>query len=120
MIQSLLTFKTRIDGIQTMAFEGNEAIANAIKESFENFVNSRQDKPAELIAKFIDGLLKASKRDEAEVERTLDQCLVLFRYVQGRRALLPSCPTDADPRFFRQRCVRSFLQERFGETVAAK
>lgn len=48
-------------------------------------VNSRPNRPAELIAKFVDGNLRAgSKRTEEELETLLDRCMTLFRYVQGK------------------------------------
>lgn len=40
-------------------------------------------RPAELIAKFIDGELRAGKKGqtEEELETTLDKTLILFRYI---------------------------------------
>jgi hypothetical protein len=43
-----------------------------------------QNRPAELIAKFIDGKLRAGNKgtSEEELEGTLDKVLVLFRFIQ--------------------------------------
>eukprot|EP00983_Pelagomonas_calceolata_P026160 822184-Pelagomonas_calceolata.AAC.7 len=57
-------------------------------ESFENFINQRQNKPAELIAKFIDAKLRAGNKGqtEEELDAQLDKALLLFRYIS---CLLP-------------------------------
>jgi hypothetical protein len=113
MIQNLLDFKSHVDDILSTSFEKNEMLANTVKESFENAINSRQNKPAELIAKYIDGLMRSSKREDTEVETALDKCLILFRYVQG--SLLP-CRSRGCGNFIaalcRERRLRSILQER--------
>lgn len=53
---------------------------------FEACLNSRQDKPAELIAKYLDSILrrgsKAGAAQESSLEDVLDAALALFRYVQ--------------------------------------
>ena len=72
------------------AFGGSlELFSNALKEAFESFVNSRRNRPAELIAKYVDGKLRAGSKsgyvDEEEMERTLDAVLTLFRCVLYKR-----------------------------------
>jgi cullin-4 len=44
----------------------------------------RQNRPAELIAKYIDALLRAGNKgaSDEELEATLDKVLVLFRFIQ--------------------------------------
>ena len=49
MVQNLLDFKAKADNIICVCFAGNEKFVNALKESFENFINQRQNKPAEFI-----------------------------------------------------------------------
>lgn len=46
----------------------------------------RQNRPAELIAKYIDALLRAGNKgaSDEELEATLDKVLVLFRFIQVR------------------------------------
>jgi cullin 4 len=84
MVTDLLSFKKQMDTLLVQVFESNESYANTIKESFEKFINKRHNKPAELIAKHVDALLRTSKGiTEEETEAVLDQCLVLFRYIQG-------------------------------------
>ncbi|KAJ3254031.1 Cullin-4B [Boothiomyces macroporosus] len=84
MIQSLLDFQEKINTIIVSGFDDNPTFALAAKESFGAFVNKRKMKPAELVALFIDKLLKTGKITEEEVERKLNQCLSLFRLIQGK------------------------------------
>lgn len=42
-------FKDKIDNIITVCLGRNEKFINSMKESFEHFINQRQNKPAELI-----------------------------------------------------------------------
>ncbi|XP_069105312.1 cullin-4A-like [Argopecten irradians] len=86
MVQSLLDFKDKTDNIINVCFNKNEKFVNAMKESFENFVNVRQNKPAELIAKYVDSKLRAGNKEatEEELERLLDKIMVLFRFIHGK------------------------------------
>eukprot|EP00899_Mesostigma_viride_P022837 jgi/Mesvir1/3738/Mv15014-RA.1 len=86
MVSNLLAFKARLDNVLDVSFCKNESYVNTMKESFEHFINARQNRPAELIAKFIDALLKAGNKggSEEELEATLDAVLVLFRFIQGK------------------------------------
>ena len=86
MVRRLLEMKRRADVVVAESFAGEEAFASALKESFESFVNCRQNRPAELIAKFIDAKLRAGGKstDDSETESALDAALVLFRYIQGK------------------------------------
>ena len=45
-------FKDKIDNVISECFMKNEKFINAMKESFESFINQRQNKPAELIGEF--------------------------------------------------------------------
>lgn len=86
MVQDLLDFKDTMDNIVTTCFENNEKFSNSLKEAFEHFINLRANKPAELIAKFIDLKLKAGNREatEEKLERLLDKIMVLFRFIHGK------------------------------------
>ena len=90
MVQNLLDVKESLERIVSDAFGGSlELFSNALKEAFESFVNSRRNRPAELIAKYVDGKLRAGSKsgyvDEEEMERTLDAVLTLFRCVLYKR-----------------------------------
>eukprot|EP01135_Chromosphaera_perkinsii_P004612 Nk52_evm5s292 gene=Nk52_evmTU5s292 len=86
MVQDLLDFKGEINNILNKAFNSCETFQNGNKEAFENFINTRQNTPAELIAKFIDSKLKAGNKEatEEELDALLDKVMVLFRFVQGK------------------------------------
>ncbi|XP_012455400.1 cullin-4 [Gossypium raimondii] len=86
MVSSLLEFKASLDSILEESFSKNEAFCNTIKDSFEHLINLRQNRPAELIAKFLDEKLRAGNKgtSEEELEGTLDKVLVLFRFIQGK------------------------------------
>ncbi|KAL5004108.1 hypothetical protein ScPMuIL_017564 [Solemya velum] len=86
MVQNLLDFKDKIDNIISVCFGRNEKFINGMKESFENFINQRQNKPAELIAKYVDSKLRAGNKEatEEELERLLDKIMVLFRFIHGK------------------------------------
>ena len=47
----LTDFKSRIDSVIFECFGKSQKFVDAMKESFEHFINERQNKPAELIGK---------------------------------------------------------------------
>ncbi|XP_059317802.1 cullin-4 [Lycium ferocissimum] len=86
MVSSLLEFKISVDTIWEESFSKNEAFGNSIKDAFEHLINLRENRSAELIAKFLDEKLRAGNKgtSEEELEGTLDKVLVLFRFIQGK------------------------------------
>eukprot|EP00252_Welwitschia_mirabilis_P026343 TRINITY_DN8630_c0_g1_i1.p1 TRINITY_DN8630_c0_g1~~TRINITY_DN8630_c0_g1_i1.p1 ORF type:complete len:804 (+),score=179.82 TRINITY_DN8630_c0_g1_i1:191-2602(+) len=86
MVAMLLDLKARLDVILEESFSKNEAFSNTIKEAFEYLINLRQNRSAELIAKFLDEKLRSGNKgtSEEELENTLDRVLVLFRFIQGK------------------------------------
>ncbi|MBA0723853.1 hypothetical protein Golax_004397 [Gossypium laxum] len=84
MVPSLLEFKASLDSIWEESFSKNEGFCNHIRDAFEHLINIRQNRPAELIAKFLDEKLRAGNKgtSEEELEGTLDKVLVLFRFIQ--------------------------------------
>lgn len=86
MVQELLDFKDQMDTIVNYCFQRNEKFVNSLKEAFEHFINQRPNKPAELIAKFVDSKLRAGNKEatEEELERLLDKIMVLFRFIHGK------------------------------------
>lgn len=86
MVQNLLDFKDKVDNIIGVCFGKNEIFINAMRDSFENFINVRQNKPAEYIAKYVDNKLRAGNKEatEEELERLLDKIMVLFRFIHGK------------------------------------
>ncbi|XP_071441003.1 cullin-4A [Hetaerina americana] len=86
MVQELLDFKDKMDNVVTTCFHKNEKFTNSLKEAFEHFINQRANKPAELIAKFVDSKLRAGNKEatEEELEKLLDKIMVLFRFIHGK------------------------------------
>ncbi|MPC15121.1 Cullin-4B [Portunus trituberculatus] len=86
MVQELLDFKDKMDGIVSECFSSSDKFVLALKEAFEHFINQRLNKPAELIAKFVDSKLRAGNKEatEDELERLLDKIMVLFRFIHGK------------------------------------
>ncbi|KAI9245959.1 Cullin family-domain-containing protein [Sporodiniella umbellata] len=92
MVNSLLKFKSELDTTLHTCFRDDELFAHTLKESFESFINTRNNKPAEMMARFLDSRLKVSfkKSSKAGSEENnlnaIDNTLVLFRYIQGKDA----------------------------------
>lgn len=86
MVPTLLELKTKLDTILRDSFHSTDIFAHAMKEAFEHFINTRENRPAELIAKFVDAKLKAGNKaaTEEELEALMDRVMVLFRFINGK------------------------------------
>lgn len=86
MVQELLDFKDKIDFIIETSFLKNEKFIVAMKEAFETFINKRPNKPAELLAKYVDSKLRAGNKEatDEELEELLDKIMILFRFIYGK------------------------------------
>ncbi|XP_071501882.1 cullin-4A-like [Diadema antillarum] len=86
MVQELLDFKDKLDNILETCFGKKQKFSIALKDAFENFINKRLNKPAELVAKYVDNKLRAGNKEatEEELERLLDKIMVLFRFIHGK------------------------------------
>ncbi|OBS76273.1 hypothetical protein A6R68_17270 [Neotoma lepida] len=86
MVQELLDFKDKVDHIIDTCFMKNEKFINAMKEAFETFINKRPNKPAELIAKYVDSKLRAGNKEatDEELEKMLDKIMIIFRFIYGK------------------------------------
>ena len=86
MVQELLDFKDHMDVVVNNCFLKEDKFYNSLKEAFEQFINQRPNKPAEMIAKFVDSKLKAGNKEatEEELEKLLDKIMVLFRFIHGK------------------------------------
>ncbi|XP_036911432.1 cullin-4B isoform X3 [Sturnira hondurensis] len=86
MVQELLDFKDKVDHIIDICFLKNEKFINAMKEAFETFINKRPNKPAELIAKYVDSKLRAGNKEatDEELEKMLDKIMIIFRFIYGK------------------------------------
>lgn len=84
MIQELLDFKLKIDTIVKKAFKSNDRFLNVVRNSFSQFINKRLNKPAELLAKYVDSKMRCKSLMEDEIEAILQRIMVIFRLVQGK------------------------------------
>ncbi|KAI2789890.1 hypothetical protein POX_d05389 [Penicillium oxalicum] len=106
MIVRLLQFKKQLDETLAESFDRNEDLGHTVREAFGQFMNlgrkgqstggTDNPKTGEMIAKYVDRLLKggwkmpasqeedAMADEDAEINRQLDQVLDLFRFVQGK------------------------------------
>ncbi|CAK7313917.1 CUL4B [Vulpes lagopus] len=86
MVQELLDFKDKIDFIIATSFLKNEKFIVAMKDAFETFINKGSNKPAELLAKYVDSKLRAGNKEatDEELEELLDKVIILFRFINGK------------------------------------
>jgi len=86
LVVELLALKAKLDTVLATAFQGNDLFANTLKEAFEQFINVRQNRPAELLARHLDTQLRAGNKGlgEDELENSLDKAMTLFRYIDGK------------------------------------
>ena len=86
LVAELLLFKERLDKVLTASFSSNESFMHSLKEAFETFINGRQNRAAELVARFIDTKLRSGNKgtSDEELEEVLDKTMTLFRYIDGK------------------------------------
>uniref|UniRef100_A0A915MLJ5 Cullin family profile domain-containing protein n=1 Tax=Meloidogyne javanica TaxID=6303 RepID=A0A915MLJ5_MELJA len=86
LVQELMDLKAKLDQIIIKCFCSNEKFLNALKDSFDFFINSRPNKIAELTAKFMDLKLRTGNKEctEEELDSVMDKVIVIFRFVQGK------------------------------------
>lgn len=90
VIEQVIQFKQSLDNIIFTCFHQCEPLQNALKESFETFLNNKSNKSAEWIAKYLNMLLSASSYTEArqisqkDLNFKIEQVLILFRFIQGK------------------------------------
>lgn len=86
MIERLIAFQTAVDKVTIESFDHEHDLTRVAREAFASFVNSRKNKPAEMIAKFIDQKMKLGNKamSDEDLNTAFDQVLRLFRYCQGK------------------------------------
>lgn len=62
MIPSVLALKSKLDNICSDCFLNDEQFLNTLKQSFEAFINSRPNRPAELLAKYFDSKIRSTAK----------------------------------------------------------
>lgn len=86
MIPSVLALKSKLDAICSDCFLNDEQFLNTLKQSFEAFINSRSNRPAELLAKYFDSKIRstAKRNNDEDLETTVDKLLPVFRYLREK------------------------------------
>jgi len=123
MVVLLLDFKAKLDNILSASFyvkqtDKTNEFQQALKDSFEKFINQKENRPAELTAKFIDSKLRTGSKGQTEeqLEDILERVLTIFRFIQVLAAysvLKTSCPPG-------QGRLRGILQERSGKEASVQ
>ena len=88
-VDVLLRMKSSVDDIVVNALENHRQFSEGAKDAFEMFINtSKNNRIAELIAKFMDEKLKKGNKTSLSTEKDLDEQLnkavALFRFIQGK------------------------------------
>uniref|UniRef100_A0AAV1UQ24 Cullin family profile domain-containing protein n=1 Tax=Peronospora matthiolae TaxID=2874970 RepID=A0AAV1UQ24_9STRA len=85
-VEKVLKLKADLDAALSNSFQSNVDFSFAMKSAMETAINVRANRPAELVAKFVDAKLRTGNKGgtEAEVESLLDRVMFIFRYIQGK------------------------------------
>ena len=130
MIPTLIALRKRAAHVVQRAFADDPGFALAVMRAFEHVVNKRENKPAEMIAKFLDARLRSGNKgmDDAELERSLDDVLAMFKYTQGtfgfvsesERALTLHAGKDIFEAFYKRDLARRLLLNKSASSDAER
>ncbi|GAA5975364.1 hypothetical protein JCM5350_006451 [Sporobolomyces pararoseus] len=84
MVLNLIEFRKTALSFVEVCFANEDKFREAINDAFKFFINKRENKPAEMMAKYLDSKLRSGKIDDNEMEQTLNDVLYLFRFTQGK------------------------------------
>eukprot|EP00056_Hartaetosiga_gracilis_P010549 m.156479 g.156479 ORF g.156479 m.156479 type:complete len:720 (+) comp13340_c0_seq5:51-2210(+) len=89
MVKRLVDFRTKVLRIVKTSFSSTSShtiMSEKATECFRFFINLRANKPAELIALFLDSLLKRGFKQysDAELHKLIDNVIEVFRFVDGK------------------------------------
>ena len=105
LVDKLLEMKTKMDRIQSESFQDNYSLKYAANRAWERFLNLDPNKPAELMARYIDDRMKKSSRrclNDTEIEHLVEQVIGVFRMIQAK---------DVFEAFFCKRLAKRLLLE---------
>ena len=111
MIVNLLDLRKKMVDIVEQSFGGSRSFRDGIKEAFDSFINSRQNKPAEMLAKYMSAVLRGEVVSDIGEEVLLDRSMELFRHLQVMASALPQSYLLHFNQFFSCRakiCLKSF------------
>ncbi|KAJ2848833.1 hypothetical protein IWW36_003051 [Coemansia brasiliensis] len=86
LVSGLLEFKSKLDNILNNAFQSDGKLHSALREAFEIFINTRRNKPAQLIARYVDQYMRTGSKtdDEQKMDAYLNRIIALFRFIQSK------------------------------------
>ena len=114
MVTELLTLKAQLDRLLVGSFASSPSFHDAVRMSFLSFLNSRENKPAEMIARHLDALLRSGGtkgKTADEVENDIVATLWLFRHIQSK---------DVFQAFYKKDLARRLLLGRSASVDAEK
>ncbi|KAJ1650544.1 Cullin-4A [Dispira simplex] len=117
MVERLIQLKQQQDRVMAQCFRGDEQFLETFRSSFEHLMNARPAKPSQLLARYIDHVLRSAGKTitEEHLEQTMNQVLTLFRYLHEK----DECGADFTHRLegmFRDIEVSKELQAEFDPT----
>jgi len=84
-VEDVLAFQERLDIILKQCFNNQSLFKQALKSSFEYFLNINQKITAEQLARYVDKKMRGEKGfSELEIENRLDQVILIFKYLQEK------------------------------------
>ncbi|RCN51280.1 cullin family protein [Ancylostoma caninum] len=89
MVEDLMAFKDKLDVFVDTCFGSEDErmkFAQAEKDAFDYFINTRGNKPAELIAKYMDARLRSANKEasDEQLDQLMNKVITLFRFIQGK------------------------------------
>ncbi|KAJ2082433.1 hypothetical protein H4R24_001601 [Coemansia sp. RSA 988] len=105
LVDRLLELKQKLDTILREAFQNNARLVSALQGAFEAFINTRHNKPAQLIARQADQYLRPGSKHATgqDLGGFLDRVIGLFRFIQGK---------DLFEAYYRRDLAKRFLGNR--------
>jgi len=95
LVINVLRLKSRMKKILEEAFQNNSSFSNSLKDSFEQFLNQKANKAAEMLAKYMDTALKSGNKATGlndihqDTESAIDAAMMIFRYIQVSKKITP-------------------------------
>ncbi|CAH8534666.1 unnamed protein product [Dicrocoelium dendriticum] len=86
MIQNLINCRDYLTDLITSCFSNDSSFIRVLQDAYEEFINQRPNKPAELLAKYLDSHLRSGNKaqTEEELDRLMDKAMILFRHIDGK------------------------------------
>ncbi|KAJ1787751.1 hypothetical protein LPJ59_005671, partial [Coemansia sp. RSA 2399] len=86
LVATLLEFKKKLDNILHGPFQKHPKLSNAQRRAFEEFVNSRRNKPIQLLAKYVDQCMRPNSKAALEdgLDALFGRVVALFMFMQGK------------------------------------